>query len=289
MCIRDRDGTVVVNTSIFEPGTGTNNLLKQIVGEELNLDPHLIDVEVWDTDAVEFDTGVGGSRVTRIAGTAALRSAEQARRELFSIGADLLGWQEEQIYIEGHNLCNNNTGEKQHWPELLRRLGQPLKASVSINEPDPSNITSFTAQVAEVSVDPETGQIELLKFITAHDVGTILNPIEHQGQIEGAVIQSIGFALTEGLEISDGRVTNPTLGEYRLPNIKDIPELITLLLPSEIGSGPYNSRGIGENPLGPVAPAIANAIADATGIRIKSLPLASEKLYKDLKPKRIKE
>ena len=283
------DGTVVVNTSIFEPGTGTNNLLKQIVGEELNLDPHLIDVEVWDTDAVEFDTGVGGSRVTRIAGTAALRSAEQARRELFSIGADLLGWQEEQIYIEGHNLCNNNTGEKQHWPELLRRLGQPLKASVSINEPDPSNITSFTAQVAEVSVDPETGQIELLKFITAHDVGTILNPIEHQGQIEGAVIQSIGFALTEGLEISDGRVTNPTLGEYRLPNIKDIPELITLLLPSEIGSGPYNSRGIGENPLGPVAPAIANAIADATGIRIKSLPLASEKIYKHLNAKRIKE
>ena len=196
---------------------------------------------------------------------------------------------EEKIYIEGHNLCNNNTGEKRYWPELLRLVGHPLKTSVSINEPDPSDVTSFTAQVAEVSVDPETGQIHLLKFITAHDIGTVLNPIEHQGQIEGAVIQSIGFALTEGLEISDGRVPNPTIGEYRLPNIKDIPELIALLLPSEIGDGPYNSRGIGENPLGPVAPAIANAIADATGIRIKSLPLTSEKIYKYLNAKLIQE
>ena len=276
------DGSVVVNTSIFEPGTGTNNLLRQIVGEELNLDPSLIQVEVWDTDAVEFDTGVGGSRVTRIAGTAALRSAEQVRRELFSIGADLLGWAEEHIYIEGHILGNSITGETQRWPELLGRLGHPLKANVSINEPDHSDITSFTAQVAEVSVDLETGQIDLSKFVTAHDIGTVLNPMEHQGQIEGAVIQSIGFALTEGIEIYEGRVTNPTLGEYRLPNIKDIPELITVLVTSEEGSGPYNSRGIGENPLGPVAPAIANAIADATGIRIKSLPLTSEKLYQDL-------
>ena len=276
------DGSVVVNTSIFEPGTGTNNLLRQIVGEELNLDPSLIQVEVWDTDAVEFDTGVGGSRVTRIAGTAALRSAEQVRRELFSIGADLLGWAEEHIYIEGHDLGNSITGETQRWPELLGRLGHPLKANFSINEPDHSDITSFTAQVAEVSVDLETGQIDLSKFVTAHDIGTVLNPMEHQGQIEGAVIQSIGFALTEGIEIYEGRVTNPTLGEYRLPNIKDIPELITVLVTSEEGSGPYNSRGIGENPLGPVAPAIANAIADATGIRIKSLPLTSEKLYQDL-------
>ena len=276
------DGSVMVNTSIFEPGTGTNSLLRQIVAEELNLAPEQIEVAVWDTDAVDFDTGVGGSRVTRIAGMAAFRAAVQARRELLSAGADLLGWPEERISLAGLQLFNQDTGERQSWPELLRRLGRPIVARASVLEPNPSEVTSFTAQVAEVSVDPETGEVKLLKFTTAHDIGRVLNPLDHQGQIEGAVVQSIGFALTEGIEIQEGRVTNPTLGEYRLPNSCDIPELETVLLESDNGPGPYNAKGIGENPLGPVAPAIANAVADAIGVRIKDLPITAEKVYRQL-------
>ena len=276
------DGSAKVNTSIFEPGTGTNSLLRQIVAEELKLDLDRIAVEVWDTDAVDFDTGVGGSRVTRVAGQAALQAAAQARRELLSAGADLLGWPEEQIGLEGLQLFNQVTGERQSWPEMLQQLGRPIVARASVLEPNPSEITSFTAQVAEVAVDSETGEVKLLKFTTAHDIGKVLNPLEHQGQIEGAVIQSIGFALTEGIELEEGRVTNPTLGEYRLPNIADIPELNTVLLESEHGLGPYNARGIGENPLGPVAPAIANAVADAIGVRVKDLPITAEKVYRQL-------
>ncbi len=179
-------------------------------------------------------------------------------------------------------MLNQDTGERQPWPELLRRLGRPIVARVSVLEPNPSDVTSFTAQVAEVSVDPETGEVKLLKFTTAHDVGRVLNPLDHQGQIEGAVVQSIGFALIEGIEIQEGRVTNPTLGEYRLPNSCDIPKLETVLLESDNGPGPYNAKGIGENPLGPVAPAIANAVADAIGVRVKDLPITSEKVYRQL-------
>jgi CO/xanthine dehydrogenase Mo-binding subunit len=138
-------------------------------------------------------------------------------------------------------------------------------------------------QVAEVAVDPETGEVKLLRFTTAHDVGQIVNPIGHQGQIEGAIMQGIGYALTEELQVEDGRVTNPSFGEYKLPTMPDVPPLTTVLVESPHGVGPYHIKGIGESPLTPVAPAIANAVADAVGVRIRDLPITAEKVYRALK------
>jgi CO/xanthine dehydrogenase Mo-binding subunit len=131
-------------------------------------------------------------------------------------------------------------------------------------------------------VDPETGAVKLLRFTTAQDAGRVLNPMDHQGQIEGAVVQGIGYALTEELGMTEGRVTSLTFGEYKIPNIKDIPELKTVVLESETGPGPYNAKGIGENPTAPPAPAIANAVADAVGVRIRDLPITAEKVYRAL-------
>jgi len=276
------DGSVTVHTSIFEPGTGTYTLLRQIVSEELGISAEDIRVEVWDTDAVPFDTGVGGSRVTRVAGLAAYQAATEASKELLSVAADLLGWPEEQIQIRGANLVRKDTPETRPWAELLAQLGRPVVARGHVLDPDRSPTSSFTAQVAEVSVDPETGEVTLLRFTTAHDVGKVLNPVDHQGQIDGAVIQGIGYALTEDLNVEEGRVTGPNFGEYKILNIRDIPQLQTVLLETEIGPGPYNSRGIGENPCGPVAPAIANAVADAVGARIKDLPIYAEKVRRAL-------
>jgi CO/xanthine dehydrogenase Mo-binding subunit len=147
---------------------------------------------------------------------------------------------------------------------------------------NPSPVTSFTAQVAEVSVDPETGAVKLLRFTTAHDVGRVLNPVDHQGQIEGAVMQGIGYSLSEELLVDEGRVSSPHFGDYKIPNVQDIPELKTVILASESGPGPYNAKGIGENPSGPVAPAIANAVEDAVGIRIRDLPITAERVYRAL-------
>ena len=123
----------------------------------------------------------------------------------------------------------------------------------------------------------------LVRFTTAHDVGTILNPIGHQGQIEGGIVQGIGAALLEELHYEDGRVANPSLGEYKLPTIRDIPELRTVLLPSESGGpAPYGGKPIGEQSISSVAPAIVNAVLDATGVSVRELPVTAEKIYRQL-------
>ncbi|MGQ4810212.1 putative xanthine dehydrogenase molybdenum-binding subunit XdhA [Candidatus Entotheonellaceae bacterium PAL068K] len=121
-----------------------------------------------------------------------------------------------------------------------------------------------------------------IRFTTTHDVGRVLNPVDHQGQINGAVMQGTGYALSEELQVEAGRVTNPSLGVYKVPTMNDIPTMTTVVLESKDGSGPYHARGIGENPIGPVAPAIAHAVADAVGVRIEDLPITAEKVYREL-------
>jgi len=276
------DGSVVVHTSIFEPGTGTYTLLRQIVAEELHLPLSSIQVQVWDTDGVPFDTGVGGSRVTRVAGQAAYQAAGEASRALLKVAAEVLDWPEESMTLQGAEVIHQETGDRHAWATLLQRWGQPVVGRGSVHDMNPSPVTSFTAQVAEVAVDPETGAVQLLRFTTAHDVGRVLNPVDHQGQIEGAVVQGIGYGLTEKLGVDEGRVDSANFGDYKIPNVKDIPELQTVVLASESGPGPYNAKGIGENPVGPVAPAIANAVEDAVGVRIRDLPITAEKVYRAL-------
>ena len=276
------DGSVLVHTSIFEPGTGTYTLLRQIVAEELHVPIQSIQVQVWDTDGVPFDTGVGGSRVTRVAGQAAYQAAREAAHEVCMAAAELLAWPEESLTLRGPDIIRQDTGESHPWPELLQRWGRPVVGRGSVHDMHPSAVTSFTAQVAEVAVDPETGAVQLLRFTTAHDVGKVLNPMDHQGQIEGAVMQGIGYALSEELTVDEGRVTSVSFGDYKIPTMQDIPALQTIILESASGPGPYNARGIGENPIGPVAPAIANAVADAVGARIKHLPITAEKVYRAL-------
>jgi CO/xanthine dehydrogenase Mo-binding subunit len=276
------DGSVIVHTSIFEPGTGTYTILRQIVAEELHLPLSSIQVQVWDTDGVPFDTGVGGSRVTRVAGQAAYQAAGAASRAVLRVVADLLDWPEESMTLRGAEVIHRETGESHPWTELLQRWGKPVVGRGSVQDMNPSPVTSFTAQVAEVSVDLETGAVKLLRFTTAHDVGKVLNPVDHQGQIEGAVVQGIGYGLTEELGVDEGKVVSVNFGDYKIPTMKDIPELNTVILESESGPGPYNAKGIGENPIGPAAPAIANAVEDAVGVRIRDLPITAEKVYRAL-------
>ena len=215
-------------------------------------------------------------------GRAGDAAEEAATKELFRITASLLGWPEEHLSISGEYIVPLDTGERYSWLEILKRIGAPITSRGSAVDPNRSPITSFTAQVAEVSVDPDTGAVKLLRFTTAHDVGKVLNPPDHQGQIDGAVIQGVGYALSEDLQLEEGRVTTVTFGDYKVPCIQDIPRLDTVLLESDLGPGPFNARGIGENPCGSVAPAIANAVADAVGVRIKHLPITAEKVFQSL-------
>jgi CO/xanthine dehydrogenase Mo-binding subunit len=121
------------------------------------------------------------------------------------------------------------------------------------------------------------------RIVSAHDVGTIVNPLLHQGQIDGAVVQGLGYALTEALTIEEGRVTTSHLGEYKLPTLQDIPPLETVLIPTHEGPGPYQAKPIGEGPNCPIAPAIVNAVLDACGVLITDLPITAEKVWRALR------
>jgi len=125
--------------------------------------------------------------------------------------------------------------------------------------------------------------VRLLGLTTAHDVGRVINPIGHQGQINGGVVQGVGYALIEEMRVEEGRVTSLSLGDYKLPTTRDVPPLRTVLLESESGQGPYNIKAIGELPVSPVAAAVANAVADAVGVRVRDLPITAEKVYRALR------
>ncbi len=158
-----------------------------------------------------------------------------------------------------------------------------MEAQLTYEAERDEHLTVFCAQVAEVEVDENTGQVRLTRFTTAHDVGTILNPIAHQGQIEGAVMQGIGYALMEELKYDEGRISTLSFGDYKIPNMRDIPELRTVLVRSESGGPtPYGGKAIGEQPISAVAPAIVNAVLDAVGVSIPDLPITSEKVYRAL-------
>ena len=274
----DAQGVITLHTSVFDPGTGTYTALRQIAAETLGVAPEDIEVRVWNSDGAPFDTGVGGSRSMRVAGVATHMAAQEAREKLAAVAAELLHWPHESIDIEGRDLVRRDTGDRHPWPELLAVSGSPVTTRVGNRDMSASPVTGFTAQVAEVSVDPETGEVTLLRFTTAHDVGTIVNPLGHQSQIEGGVMTGIGYALMEDLRVEDGRVAAANLGEFKLPTMRDIPELQTVLLRSESGLGPHRLKEIGEGPLAPVAAAIANAVADAIGAPILDLPITAEKV-----------
>jgi CO/xanthine dehydrogenase Mo-binding subunit len=155
-----------------------------------------------------------------------------------------------------------------------------VKKSLTLSEGPP--VTTFTAQVVELEVDPETGQIKLLDVVTAHDVGTIINPLGHQGQIEGGLLQGVGFGLLEELRVEDGQVSTLNLGDYKLPNIRDIPPLTTVLVEEELGPAPFQGKAIGESSITPTGAAIANAVYDAVGVRFHDLPITAEKVYRAL-------
>ncbi len=278
-------GTITAYTPLFEQGAGQYTVIQQVISEELSLPTESISVKPQNTTFTKFDSGIGGSHTTRIAVEAAHIAGKAAKEELYKRAAELMGWPEETLSIKDKHIVNRNS-EMIEISELLNRTGLPINTVGHVNETTASPTTSYGAQIAEVEIDPETGQIFLRNFTTSHDVGTIINPTTHQGQIDGGVVQAIGFALMEELIIDEsGRVSNPSLADFKIPTGKDLPIMKTSLLQNEIGSGSYNVKSAGESSNTPTAAAIANAIEDAIGVRVEDLPITSEKIYNLLHPK----
>lgn len=281
------DGSFTLLTVNGDQGTGLRTVLCQTVAEEMGVPIGQVRVVVGDTDAAPFsiDIGFGGSRSTNIGGHAVIQACNELREKLVAQAAQALDCPKDQVVYQGGRFRNGDDRRRAlSLREVVARAsGGPISVTAKIEIAIERSSTSFVAQVAEVQVDPETGQVRLDRLITAHDVGTIINPIGHQGQIDGGAVMAIGAALMEEIALENGQVTTPHLGDYKLPSIADIPRLKTVLVRSDSGPGPYEAKAIGE--MANVSPpaAIANAVADAVGVRLFELPITSEKVYNALK------
>ena len=205
------------------------------------------------------------------------------RDKLVALAARELGCRPEEILQQGGKLKapNKKSTTTQKMIELaVKENGGPIFHLTNFVPKDMPKVTGFAAQVAEVEVDPATGAVTVLNLTTAHDTGTVLNHLTLTGQIEGGVATGFGFALMEENPMIDGKIATLTLGESKLPSIADVPPLKTVLVESPTGPTPFGGKAIAENPNVPTAAAIANAIADAVGVRLFDLPLTAEKIYR---------
>jgi CO/xanthine dehydrogenase Mo-binding subunit len=241
------DGSYTLTSPTVDVGTGTHTIMAQIVANEMGVALQRVRVQAGDTESAPFDEGPRASRVT---------------------------------YTEGHTVVKACERLKSMIADGARA---PLTVTYEEDVPRPEDVMYFSAQVAEVEVDPDTGQVRVHRVTTAHDVGTIINPVTHSGQISGGFVTGLGLAALEEFVSEDGRVTNGSLADYKLPSIADLPQLQTVLVPSPGGTGPYEAKAIGELANNATAAAIANAVADAIGVRLFELPVTAERVYAALR------
>ncbi|MFQ5852053.1 MAG: xanthine dehydrogenase family protein molybdopterin-binding subunit [Candidatus Binatia bacterium] len=282
------DGSVNIISGSSDPGTGSRTVLTQIAAEALKIPMDRITLNLVDTDSAPYDQGAGGGRTTFVAGQSVYRAALEVRSQLVASAAKLLKCPEEQAQelIEARDgilFLKSDPGQKVSYGQAVRGAGKSQFMAEETFSCKTMDDTCFATHIAEVQVDPERGVIEVLRITAAHDIGFAINPAAAEGQIEGGIVQGIGFALLEEMQRAEGKVTNPTLADYKLCTPRDAPELVTLLIEGAPGVGPFQAKAIGEIPTCPIAPAVANAIFDAVGVRITQLPITGERIIEALK------
>ncbi len=296
------DGGAVVLSGACDMGQGSDTILAQIAAEELGILPKDVRVEASRTDIIPMDLGSYASRVTFMAGNAVKRGASKIKAHLLESAAEMLEAnisdlviKEGQIYVKGspeRSLSVADVVSKAYATKgtLFTERGYYV---AEYDPPDPrtgygtySLANSYACHMAEVEVDPKTGRVAILNYVAAHDSGRIINPLMAKAQIEGSVVQGIGFAMTEDLNLEKGKIKNDQFLSYRVPTPLDVPPIRVTFVETEDPNGPYGAKGLGEPGLVPVAPAIVNAIYHATGVRIKNLPVTPEKILEGLQKKK---
>ncbi len=256
--------------------------MSEIVAEELKIPLSQIKTRQLDTQRGVKDTGVGGSRATRVYGNAGYEAALKAVVAIKQAAAEQMGTSADQIVLAKGAVLHPRMERRLTYGEIVKAKGAPIAVEATFNDNTKIHSASMCVQIAEVEVDRETGQVELKKFTSTHNTGTVLNPLMHQGQIEGASMTGIGYSLMEEVIINDGKVATTHFGEYKIPTMRDIPPFKSSVTEEPHGAGPYNSMPIGETANIPTAAAIANAVEDACGVRIKDLPITAQKVYEAL-------
>ncbi|HEX2933014.1 MAG TPA: xanthine dehydrogenase family protein molybdopterin-binding subunit [Candidatus Binatia bacterium] len=279
----EADGSYLIISPSIDQGSGTHTILRQLVADRMKVGIDQVRVLIGDTDTAPRDGGMRASRMTYVAGNAMVKACDQLREKLLDQAARMLECRADEIDFDGGRFSlRQDRGQQVALRRVVAQSTEPLKVTVYEDYRAPDEVSYICAQVAEVEVDPETGAVKLHRMVTAHDVGTIINPTAHQGQIDGAALMGVGQGLMEEIVMDQGRVTNNNLGDYKLPSVADLFELKTVLVASVGGVGPHNAKPIGEFANNAPPAAIANAIADAVGVRLFELPVKAEKIYQAL-------
>ena len=284
----DDSAQVTLITGASELGQGSETVLAMIVAEEIGVPLDAVHVINSNTDVKPWDVGVHASRTTFVAGNAAKLAAAKVKEQLLATAAEVLEAPYDELRIVDGVVGVTGDPERQlplgrlMRRRLLRERGSIVMASAFYDPPTKmqegyvGNVSAaygFGAHVAEVEVDVETGMVRLLNLWTAHDVGRAINPMSAEGQIEGGSAMGIGLALSEEIVIFDGKIAAPNLHDYGLPTAVDVPRIVVNLVETIDPRGPFGAKGLGEAGIIPPAAAIANAIADATGIRPREYPM----------------
>jgi xanthine dehydrogenase molybdenum-binding subunit len=286
----NEDGTVNVAVGACDLGQGSDTILAQVAAEILGIDPEKIDVFNGDTDFCPYDNGTHSSRQAYMAGNAVRLAAEEARDQLLAAVADMLEADPEDLVCADERVYVRSAPKRSisfadaamhaiHCDKNVMVMGRGTFAPVT-------NCPPFLAQFAEVEVDTETGETKVLKLVCAHDLGRAINPQICEGQIEGGAGQGVGYALIEDLVVDPVTCLpqNANVVDYRIACSEDMPEeTVAIIVESDEPTGPWGAKGLAEPALVGIAPAIANAIIDATGVPLKSLPINAERLLELLK------
>jgi CO/xanthine dehydrogenase Mo-binding subunit len=284
------DGSVVLLCGTVELGQGAKTVMSQIVAEELSVPLEQVTIRPIDTAFTPFDRSTGSSRSTTVMGKAVELAGGDARRQIVELAMEHFECPEEAITLkDGEAIAG---GKKVAYGELIHRhfamQGGELVGTGYAHSgmaPTPANPLFWEIGIGgvELEVDRETGQIHVVKYVTAADAGKALHPLQCEGQDEGSAMMGFGHTLYESYRFDGGQMINSTMVDYKVPRFDDVPdEFESILIEDGNGPGPYGSKGLGEGGIIPVAPAVANAIAWSTGARIKTLPLTPEKVWRAL-------
>jgi CO/xanthine dehydrogenase Mo-binding subunit len=300
----DRSGVVTVSCGQIDIGQGSNAMLATVVAEALGARPEQIHLISADTDLTPIDLGSYSSRVTFMAGNAAISAANQLRTLLVNAAADELDVPVDELVLRRGALWRRDgQGPRLSFAELVKlaetrnggltatgnykppKLGGPFKGSGV----GPSPAYSYSAAVVEVDVDPRTGWVTVERVWLAHDIGRALNPVLVHGQVEGSIYMALGEVLMEEQEFRGERGPRvlgvhrtPSMLEYKSPTTFETPEIHTFLVETLDPEGPFGAKEVGQGPLLPVIPAVANAVHDAVGVRIDETPITPDKVLRAL-------
>jgi CO/xanthine dehydrogenase Mo-binding subunit len=286
----EKDGTMVIRAGVTDLGAGQSASLANIAGEVLGITVDRTSVHIGDSALTPLTGGTFATRQLYMSGNAVLTVARALREKLEPVAAQLLDcdpaaleFADNRVAAGGRSITMAELSQAAEHQSVMPFHHGTFDAETGKFDAETGQGRSFPdcthgAHAVEVEVDEETGQVRVLQYVACHDIGRAINMQRVEGQIQGAVAQGVGYALSEDVEVRDGVVSSTLFADYLIPTSVDVPDITAIGLELHPGKGPFGARGIGEPPIGPSAAALASAIQDAVGVRLRELPMTPERV-----------